>query len=104
MSPPITRRAFFGVLAATGIAAATCARPSPGQGTRRRVVVLGAGLAGLSASYNLVRGGFEVVVLEAQDRPGGRVQTVRAPFINGGYGEMGALHPGCASIYQQVYR
>jgi len=43
------------------------------------VAVLGAGLAGLSAARDLARSGAEVVVLEARDRPGGRVEAVTLP-------------------------
>ncbi len=43
------------------------------------VAVLGAGLGGLSAARDLARGGAEVVVLEARDRPGGRVEAVTLP-------------------------
>ncbi|PTL80526.1 NAD(P)/FAD-dependent oxidoreductase [Vitiosangium sp. GDMCC 1.1324] len=41
------------------------------------VVVLGAGAAGLAAADRLTRAGLRVTVLEARDRPGGRVDTVR---------------------------
>lgn len=55
----------------------------------RRVVILGGGLAGLSAGYELTRAGHDVKVLEAQERPGGRVLTLRA-FDEGLYGDAGA--------------
>ncbi len=42
------------------------------QGATQRVVVVGAGLAGLSAAMRLAGAGREVVVLEREDRPGGR--------------------------------
>jgi monoamine oxidase len=41
------------------------------------VLVLGAGLAGLVAAYELSRAGYKVTVLEYQDRPGGRNYSVR---------------------------
>ncbi|HET9317787.1 MAG TPA: FAD-dependent oxidoreductase [Vicinamibacteria bacterium] len=47
------------------------------RGPSRRVIVVGAGLAGLCAAYQLTRAGHDVLVLEAQRRAGGRVQTLR---------------------------
>jgi monoamine oxidase len=43
------------------------------------LAVLGAGLAGLAAARDLTRGGADVVVLEARDRPGGRVEQELLP-------------------------
>jgi monoamine oxidase len=48
----------------------------------RTVTVIGAGLAGLSAAYDLHRAGWQVTVLEARDRVGGRVYSLRS-FSNG---------------------
>ncbi|MGZ4191582.1 MAG: flavin monoamine oxidase family protein [Solirubrobacteraceae bacterium] len=43
------------------------------------VAVLGAGLAGLAAARDLMRGGADVTVLEARDRVGGRVDATALP-------------------------
>lgn len=60
--------------------------------TRVRVVVIGAGVAGLSAALRLVEDGHDVTVLEAQPRVGGRVLTLRSPaFSHGRHAEAGAL-------------
>ena len=60
------------------------------RGPRKRVVVIGAGLAGLSAAHELMAAGHDVVVLEARLRAGGRVYTLREPFSDGLHAEAGA--------------
>src|SRR5687767_13315315 len=61
------------------------------DGKPKKVIVVGAGLAGLSAGYELKRAGHSVVILEAQQRVGGRVYTLRDPFTDGLYAEVGAM-------------
>jgi monoamine oxidase len=51
--------------------------------------VVGAGLAGLAAAYELTSAGWSVVVLEARRRLGGRVLTLRGPFRDGQFAEAG---------------
>jgi monoamine oxidase len=56
----------------------------------KKVLIIGAGLAGLVAAYELIQAGHDVTILEAQLRPGGRVLTLREPFSDGLYAEAGA--------------
>ena len=56
----------------------------------RKIVIIGAGLAGLSAAYELTQAGHDVTVLEAQQRPGGRVRTLRDSLPDGLYVDAGA--------------
>ncbi|MEO8093068.1 MAG: FAD-dependent oxidoreductase [bacterium] len=89
----ITRRRLLAAGAATAIGATAAARLlGLASGRRRaapRVVVVGAGLAGLTAADELERAGATVTVLEARDRVGGRVRTIRAPFAGGQHAEAG---------------
>ena len=48
-----------------------------GSGNGTHVVILGAGVAGLCAAYELGKAGYVCTILEARARPGGRVWTVR---------------------------
>ena len=57
--------------------------------TGTSVIVVGAGLAGLSAAVRLMKDGARVTVLEARDRVGGRVHTVRDIFAGGQHAEAG---------------
>ncbi len=52
----------------------------------KKVVVIGAGLAGLTTAYRLDRQGYDVEVYEARNRVGGRIFTV---MTNGFYAELG---------------
>ncbi|WP_339694981.1 NAD(P)/FAD-dependent oxidoreductase [uncultured Roseivirga sp.] len=56
---------------------------------RKKIAVLGAGMAGLVAAYELASLGHEVVIYEANDRIGGRAWTHR--FDDGQYHEFGAM-------------
>ncbi|MGW8975090.1 FAD-dependent oxidoreductase [Streptomyces platensis] len=52
-------------------------RPAGTPGDGAKVLILGAGVAGLTAAYELSMLGYRVTVLEAQDRIGGRNRTAR---------------------------
>jgi monoamine oxidase len=89
----LTRRLFLERLAATagagvayeamtglGILPAaerTSAFELRGQGAGTSVLVLGGGLAGMAAAYELCKLGYDCRVLEARTRPGGRCHTIR---------------------------
>ena len=60
-------------------------------GPRQRVVIVGAGIAGLVAAHELLRAGHDPLILESQHRVGGRILTLREPFTPGLYGEAGAM-------------
>ena len=60
------------------------------QGRTLRVTILGAGLAGLSAGWDLKNAGHDVTILEAQTHPGGRVHTIREGLSDEMYAEAGA--------------
>ncbi len=63
----------------------------------KRVIVVGAGLAGLAAAYELFRVGYDVTVLEARNRLGGRVlslnDVVSGKNVEGGGELIGSNHP-----------
>ena len=74
-------------------------------GRKKSVIVIGAGIAGLSCAYELVRRGHEVTVLEATGRSGGHVRTLHDPFADGLYADMGAEHfyyPGYTDYWRYL--
>jgi monoamine oxidase len=64
--------------------------------------VVGAGLAGLRTAALLRQAGRQVAVLEARERSGGRVLTVRTPFDDGLIGEAGPIR--IAGAHRAVLR
>ncbi|WP_406633274.1 flavin monoamine oxidase family protein [Amycolatopsis sp. WGS_07] len=103
--PGLSRRRFLSAVGAAGgagamfatmgaLGLAPTARSSPRYEPPRRsdfaltgraaakVVVLGGGIAGLAAAYELAKGGYDCTVLEAADRPGGRNFTARAGTVH----------------------
>jgi monoamine oxidase len=59
------------------------------RGPRKRIGIVGAGIAGLTSAYELSKYGHDVKVFEASNRPGGRIYTHR--FSDGTYAELGAM-------------
>jgi len=101
----LTRREFLrqSMLLAAGMALVSCEDDdqdveteydSPGMllgdQPAKQVVIVGAGMAGLVAGYELTRAGHDVTILEARNRVGGRVFTLRTPFSDGHYADAGA--------------
>jgi len=84
----LNRREFLGSLA-VGVPSAVIARQRDTRRSRRAIVI-GAGLAGLAAALRLHEAGWDVAMLEARARPGGRVHTLREPFSDGLYADAGA--------------
>lgn len=63
---------------------------APNDRPRRHVIIVGAGMAGLTAGLLLLEAGHRVTMLEAQNRLGGRVYTYHG-FPGAMYGEFGAM-------------
>lgn len=85
----INRRQFLKI-AGFGGAFASFSRQAISQAQKRKIVIIGAGLSGLAAAYELSKLGHSVTILEAQNRIGGRVLTLREPFSENLYAEAGA--------------
>jgi monoamine oxidase len=84
----MNRRQFL----ALAPALAQTAAGAQSSGRKKRVLVMGAGIAGLSCAYELMRRGHDATVLEAGGRSGGHVRTLHDPFADGLYADVGAEH------------
>ena len=73
--------AAFSTMRALGLIAGPGLSPLPQLATDfgkgKKVIILGGGIAGLVAAYELRKAGFECTILEARNRPGGRNWTIR---------------------------
>jgi monoamine oxidase len=85
----IVRRAAVG--AAAGMVASGCRSQRSATAARDRdgVVVVGAGVAGLTCAYRLLQHGIHASVYEASERVGGRTRTLRGFFADGQIVEQG---------------
>ena len=74
------RRDFLKILGLTTAGIAVGSQPIHGQTRRRKTcVIIGSGLAGLAAAFKLQNSGWEVTILEARNRVGGRVFSHSLP-------------------------
>ena len=94
---------FFGASALVPVGLALTNIVQGKNSDDRRIIVIGAGLAGLACSYDLYKAGYNVILLEARSRPGGRVRTYRDPFADGLYAEMGAEYVDSEDHYVKKY-
>jgi monoamine oxidase len=79
---------------------------SQSSASKKTVIVIGAGIAGLSCAYELTKRGHDVTVLEASGRAGGHVRTLHDPFADGLYADIGAEHfyyPGYTQYWRYVH-
>ena len=88
-----TLAASAGLLLSGGLPAAAQPRPAGG----RRVVVIGGGFSGLACAHELLSAGYDVTVVEARNRVGGRVLSfgdlVPGKNVEGGGELIGSNHP-----------
>jgi monoamine oxidase len=83
----LSRRQFLAAGAATAVAGAW--PPQARSANPPRVVIVGAGLAGLTCAYRLKQAGVTAAVHEASDRIGGRCWSIRGAFAPGLVAEHG---------------
>jgi monoamine oxidase len=106
----LSRRNFIGNMGKTGISLGlstllgssltSCKHPlfedvfHPDDSNKRldkshKIAIVGAGIAGLNAAYQLQKQGIRVEIYEAGSTVGGRIRTVKGKIVNGLYSEIG---------------
>ncbi len=86
----LSRRDLLKLAGATGLAAGLSTLGGrPAGAATPRIVVVGAGLAGLTCAYRLKQAGYAATLYEASDRVGGRCWTIRGEFADGQLAEHG---------------
>src|SRR5579863_102385 len=104
--PPLdgmTRRELLqrSIAAGAGLLLSSSRGFSATRAAGKRVIVVGAGFAGVTAAYELQSAGYDVTVVEARDRIGGRVHTlerfVKDKTVEAGGEMVGANHPTWAA-------
>jgi monoamine oxidase len=107
---PLSRREMLQATVAIGASLLLSNRHgSAGEENRRsagkRVLVIGAGLAGLAAAHELASAGYDVTVAEARSRLGGRVVSfgdfVKGKIVEGGGEFVGSNHPAWLAYAQR---
>src|SRR5687767_15935408 len=92
-------------LAAAGVVLISDSMTFGSQMAGARVVIIGAGFSGLAAAYELSRAGYEVTVVEARNRVGGRVisfsDLVPGKVVEGGGELIGSNHPAWVGYAKQ---
>ena len=102
----ITRREMLQRSFAAGAALLMSERfTAPLHAGAGRVVIVGAGFSGLAAAYELSRAGYEVTVVEARNRIGGRIisfsDLVGGKIVEGGGELIGSNHPAWIAYAKQ---
>lgn len=111
------RREFLKLTLAASAGLLLSTRPASaitrlGRDSKKRVVIIGAGLAGLACAHELKSGGYDVTVLEARNRVGGRVfsfnnamgtEYVPGMNVEGGAELIGSNHPAWMN-YKELFK
>lgn len=74
-----------------------------GSGAGKTVVILGAGIGGLTAAYELTRAGYTCQIIELTDRPGGRNHTARRGSVIHEVNENGASTTQVCNFDEGLY-